>query len=341
MNLTGNDSPASSDPDASGAVMSRFGRWLSAAGIAFLAVLIALELNPGHGSAVLVLAASAAYLLAFAVFMATASLAHSGHWTPLALGVTAGLLCSLGVGGFRWSGALTLAPVILPAVVVGLISRTKPAAIAFWSGAATLVSVMIIRDATTWVGQIELLQEAAPFVARDVTAQLSPLGLAGATAEADWIRRIELLSWYLPGLLTASALVPFSIGSLWFFARTARATGQPNDSGFTRWRMPRSFLLLALLSGLGHLMGGVTVRQVSDNVLLALAVAFAIVGTAALEYFFRARSWSGWIRVVIYIALIVAHGYGLIVLIAIGLIDALLGWRRGKEARPAGKESVS
>ena len=322
-------------------MLSPVGCWLTVVGIVCLGILTTFSETPARSSVVLVVAAAVAYLLAFAVYMATASVAHDGKWPFLVIAAIAGVTATLLMGDWRWSASLTLAPVLIAAVAVGTVSRKHSDAAAFWTGTILLIGVMAARDWGTWIEQSTLLAKAAPLVARDVVARLSAFGLTGGTTEAIWAGRIGLLSWYLPGLLVCSALVPFSVGSLWLFARVARATGQPSGYSVLLWKMPRLWLLITLLGVLGHQLGGTTVQQLSDNALFGLAIAFAVVGTVALEYFFRARSVWVWLRAVVYIALVVTHVYGLVTLIAIGLIDTLFGWRRGKEARLAGKESVS
>jgi hypothetical protein len=341
VSRTGKERPVSSDPDVPGSLLSPLGRWLTVAGVALLGAVTVLGQRPGQSSAFLIVAAVLGYLLAFVVYLTLASLARSGSWVMLVLAAAAGLGVSLTMSHWRWPGALAAAPVIFPALAVGLAARSKSPATAFWTGALVLIGVMIARDLTAWRAQIELLQEAAPLVASDISGRMQAVGIDGTASEAVWIKRIDILSWYLPGLMTCSALVPFSIGSLWFFTRTARITGQPADTGFIRWTLPRLFLPVALFAALGHLLGQATVRQVSDNILLALAVAFAIIGTASLEYVFRVRTVPIWLRVIVYIALIAAHLYGLLGLIAVGAIDTLIGRRRGSKARKAGKDSVS
>lgn len=341
MSRTGRERLVPSDSDDPGPRLSTTGRWLTVVAVPLLGALTILDQTPVHSSIVLIIAAAVSYLLAFAVVMAVATLARTGAWVTLLLAAVLGIFATVALSHGQTRGSLALAPVLIPALVVGLVARSRSRSAAFWTGALLLVGIMIARDLAAWQANMALLNDAAPLLTRDIAERLRAVGLDGSFTETTWTDRIQTLSWYLPGLLTCSALVPFSVGSLWFFTRTARVTGQSPAGEFVRWKLPRFTLLIALFAGLGRQLGETTMRQISDNVLLALAVAFAIVGTAGLEYLFRRRAWPIWVRLVVYLILIVTHVYGLLVLIAVGVLDTLLGWRSASGARKAGKESVS
>lgn len=301
--------------------------------------------GPSADPALSVAASALLFIISIGLYLQLAAIVfETERWRRLVtIETVLALLLLLGSAVVRPIALRPLLALFVPASLVGLAARAERRdSTTFWIGLAGLVFIMIGFNIGKWPEQVRVIREAAPWIAGDVVGKVQAYGISVDHAEtmiAAWTDRIRMAGWLLPGMMTMSALIPYGVGSLWFLSRRATLEGRPTPiRRFTDWSISRWWLLPTVIAAGLHFTSSETVRLIGDNVLFGLAIVFAIVGTSALESFLRARNVPVWGRVIAYAIIAFAHLYGLLLLIAAGLIDTIIGVRRRISPVTGGKE---
>ncbi|MBD3404146.1 DUF2232 domain-containing protein [candidate division GN15 bacterium] len=299
----------------------------------------------GAGGLVVMLSAAAGYALAIAAYSLVARLAFDGRTPAVLLSIIVAIAIGYALGGSSRLGHTTgtLSIVALAPVATGwVVRRTDRFRAGYLTGLLVLLASVIAFYWSEWPSLVRDMRYLAESALEDPDSSevLELAGLSGLPYAQTAMRMLHEMAWYLPGALTMSAVVQYSIGSLWFFHSVAkRSVGQRAGISFTRWKMPRPVVLLTLLAVLFHLIGVDGARLAADNVLFGLVIFYGVTGLAAIEFLFEAKRVPVWLRVIVYLGIGAAHVYGLIGAAVIGLVDSLFPWRRGPEWKR--KESVS
>lgn len=292
----------------------------------------------------IVLSAALGYLVAMIVYRFQARLTYDG-WFWLVL-IAATVSSVLGVLLARhtqaWIVLVEVATLTLAPVTVGwTVRRVNRFRSAYFFGLVVLLGCVLVRYWTEWPAMIrDLRYLTGDAMAKGDNSVFETAGMAALPLGRAYANMMHEMVLYLPGLLTMSAVVQYSVGTLWFFYSTARRSVSTVVAlSFTRWKMPRPVVLLLLAAVFVHLSNDAGARVAADNVLFGLGIFYSVTGLSALEYLFQARRIPVWMRIVVYIIVAVTHLYGLAAMALVGVVDSLFGWR--VSAPTKSKESVS
>lgn len=286
----------------------------------------------GAPAAAIMLLAALGYLLAMMVYRVLARLTFDGRLWIVAVASAASLAIAVVLSrqSSVWMIAVELAVPVLSSVAVGLAAqRAVRFRSAYVLGLIVLIGCLLVRYWSEWPSMIrDLTYMTDEALAHDGAGALDAAGLASVPFGRGYLRMMHRVVPLVPGLLTMSAVVQFSVGTVWFFYGVARrSVSTAVTLSFTRWKMPRPVVLVLLAAALVHLVGSAGPRLIADNVLLGLLIFYSVTGFAALEYVFQARRAPIWIRIVVYIVIALTHLYGLAAIALVGVIDSLFGWR--------------
>lgn len=328
MSRTGSESRSTADRAVSG-----IGRALLSAGAlpVYVAIRYGSEYAGAAGVAV-VFVAAIGYLLAMVVFATQARLSYDGRTWLAAAAVALSVVTAFGLARSSSPGSIVseIAILAMAPLIVGLaVRRFARFRSAYVLGLIVLTVCVVVRYWSEWpmiVGDLRFL--AGEAMADGDASVLRSAGLPMLPLGQKYFRFVYEAAPFLPGLFTMSVVVQFSIGTLGFFYGVARrSVSSVSTLSFSRWKMPRPVVLVLLSVVLVHMIGSEGARIAADNVLLSLAIFYAVTGFAALDYVFQAKRVSIWIRVCVYIVIGIAHVYGLAAAAIIGIVDSLFGWR--------------
>jgi uncharacterized protein YybS (DUF2232 family) len=133
----------------------------------------------------------------------------------------------------------------------------------------------------------------------------------------------------LPSFSLMAAMIQFSIG-FWFFVRWLNRTGRENIifPEFVNWKMPfvlTPFLVAAIMM---RLLGSDLILLIADNLLLILAVFYAIAGIALIEFYMKKLRFAMFSRILVYLLFLLTHVLGFALLTLLGFMDSFFDWRR-------------
>lgn len=297
----------------------------------------------GNGAPIVV-SAALGYLIAMVVYRFQARLTYDGWFWLVLIGaiVSAALGLFLARHTRTWIVLVEVATLTLAPVTVGwTVRRVNRFRSAYVLGLLVLLGCVLARYWTEWPAMIrDLRYLTGDAMANGDYSVFETAGLPALPLGRAYANMMHEMVLYLPGLLTMSAVVQFSVGTLWFFYSTARrSVSTAVTLTFTRWKMPRPVVLVLLAAVFVHLSNDTGARVAADNVLFGLGIFYSVTGLSALEYLFQARRIPVWIRIVVYIVVAVTHLYGLAAMALVGVVDSLFGWRVSAPAKS--KESVS
>lgn len=147
--------------------------------------------------------------------------------------------------------------------------------------------------------------------------------ISSAQVTFEWIIRL------LPGIFVtmAAAVVLFGyLGAVGIGSRMGAV--MPTFRPMYFWRAHELWLLPLGLSLLMVLVGGQTFGPIGQNALVFLVHLYALYGFSVTEYYLRQSMSSGWLRVILYLLVIVAAMVIIPMLAFIGLIDSRFDLRK-------------
>jgi len=338
-------SPTGSTDSHAPGLVPRWAAWLSLPLTALYAVAVLAAEGPDVAPLVSVLGAALVFLLSVGLYLLLPTLVwQQERWSAVLIAESLLTVVLLIVGETLFPvGLRPLLAIVVASSLLGQALRSGfHEATAYWLAAGALVAVTVGFGIFEWPRQIEIIREAAPLIAGDVISQVRSLGLEAGEAEqmtTEWTKRIQLAGWLLPSVMTMTALIPMNLGGLWFLSRRARFLNQATPlAQFTRWTVSRWTLVPVAVALSLHFVEPDSIRLVADNLLFGLALASAIIGTSGLEWLLRKLKIPGWGRAIAYVIIAITHLYGLALLVALGLMDTLLGVRRRLTAPMEGQE---
>jgi hypothetical protein len=274
--------------------------------------------------------AGVGYVLTVVAYRYAAGAVESGGGLRTGVSALVAVAAVLAIAGISQAAsvAVLLLLIAVPAGLVGWVLHKggRPAS-AFQLGIAALVVGTAAWHGNTWLEMAGAIERAAPVIVENTLKSGAALGLSVDIADetiSQWTQNLRRLVWFLPGILAASMIVQYSLGTLWCFVRSQRAKSV-STIGLTNWSLPRQWAVVPIAAIVVHFAGGDTVRQIADSTLFVFGVFAAVFGVAASEHYMARWNWPVWLRVIIYIGLVVSYVYGLLALVGIGGIDMTVG----------------
>jgi hypothetical protein len=222
---------------------------------------------------------------------------------------------------------------VLGPVVLGLLMRAgRVALLSYMAGALVTAAAVLLFY---WQGAA-VLNEMMNGLGKMLTTMLDTnMKTQGYNAETitDVLDKvtggIALLKRLLPGILILSGLgqlfVGFVVVDLYY---TRRDRYFPGFGPFAYWKMPEWLVyFLGLILAVRLTMHGPGLAVV-DNVLLILALAYAVCGLALMEHLLRRLQMPRFVKIVFYVGLLLMQIPGLIIMALVGLFDSYFDFRK-------------
>ncbi len=133
----------------------------------------------------------------------------------------------------------------------------------------------------------------------------------------------------LPSFSLMAVMLQFSIG-FWLFVRWLNRSGRENIiiPEFLKWKMPFALTPILMTAILMRLLGSDLIIMMADNLLLILAVFYAIAGIGLIEFFMKRLRFATLSRILVYLLFLLTHAAGFALLMLLGFIDSFFDWRR-------------
>lgn len=133
----------------------------------------------------------------------------------------------------------------------------------------------------------------------------------------------------VPAFSLMAAMFQFAMG-FWLFVRWLNRSGNRHAAfpNFIHWKMPFMLTAFLILGILLRLLGNKTMVLIADNLLLILAVFYAIAGIALIEFFMKRFRFGLLSRFLIYLLFLLTHIVGFALLMLLGFTDSFFDWRR-------------
>lgn len=248
------------------------------------------------------------------------------------IGLALGAAPSIGPAPMPLYLPMWLKVVIGPAIVGLVIQAGRPASRAFLAGAAaTAAAVMLFYWSGTAVLN-EMMLGLEKTLTTMVDTNLKTQGY-GAETMADVLDKVgvvaALMRRLLPGIMILSGLGQLFIGFMavdLYYTRRDRYF--PGFGPFTFWKMPEGLVYLLGLALAIRLTAHGPGLAVVDNVLLILAVAYAVCGLALMETLLRRLQLPLLVKIIFYVGLLLMQVPGMIIMALLGLFDSYFDFRR-------------
>lgn len=252
-----------------------------------------------------------------------------------AIGLVAGAGSGLGLAGFdlpltNW---LALAIPLLAGGFLGRgLGRSEGRLRLFLTGAAVTTALALIQWGPMWP-ELDKAFAASLQQWLDQSRQtMLSLGY-GAEAVSDNISRVgrtmTALGRLVPAATVLAVITQYCLG---YFAlsRLVAEPGEPNRllAPFTRWRVPFRAMPPVIVALLARVVGGGDLARATENLIFAAAVFYCVGGLSLLEFALRTYRTPLFVRIVIYVALVLSGFLGFAIAALAGFIDSYTDWRR-------------
>ena len=281
------------------------------------------------------LASTAAYLLAIYLFYGLACLAFRGQNNLLWSAAAVVLAVSLAATGFKDGFIVTGSWVMLVAAsaAAGNLARNGQSGLKIYlAGMAVIVFFHLVVFLPLWPEMMKELTKEMPRLLDFFKTFLVNGGYNQSTAD-DYTfglrRMFDLLIHLVPAAMIMGVVTQFSIGLMVFFLRGV--DGFMTDRllpAFHYWKMPFGFIAPVIVAVLMRVLGGNILQIIADNVLFVLAVYYCLTGLALSEYVIKKIRMSTVMRILYYIMLFFSSIYGFIIFALLGFIDSFKDWRK-------------
>ncbi|MCH9031578.1 MAG: DUF2232 domain-containing protein, partial [candidate division Zixibacteria bacterium] len=143
---------------------------------------------------------------------------------------------------------------------------------------------------------------------------------------------MDMVLWYLPGLMTLSSLMYVGLGWLVLGHYSKPHDRLPSVTNFLDWKINFSFLItltaLFVIRLLAGLMEIDALNQALDNSLLVIGALFTLGGMSLSKWFLKRIKAPLIIRIIFYLALALSLHLGMIFLAVLGIIDTQFDLRK-------------
>ena len=180
------------------------------------------------------------------------------------------------------------------------------------------------------------LMKYVGMVSEEALENIRPMMKSMGYAEEDIAQGVEQSQAFmnavirvLPSFTVLATVAQFTVGYLWFAIWASRKWPQYGiNAAFVDWRVPFGFTPVVIVSIVARLLGGDTVRLVADNLLVGLAVYYAVCGLSLIEFYLKRLKVSMFVKVLFYIMLFLTQLAGFVASAVLGFIDSFADWRR-------------
>jgi len=170
----------------------------------------------------------------------------------------------------------------------------------------------------------------------DMLQNMRPALISSGFSEVqavEWIeqmtRSLALLARLLPSITLMYLAMQYSLGFLWFMSL---GVSQSSASGslrpFTAWKMPFALMPVLIVILAARLMGGESVKLVSDNLLAMLSVWYCVGGLALVQYGLKRLRINVGVKIAVYVLILLSGLFGYFVLVLAAFVDSFADWRK-------------
>lgn len=253
-----------------------------------------------------------------------------GYFSALVACFSAVIICSLFYGVYMALALVLL--VVFPGIIMGYKARTfsPPHEVLLWGMVPYMLPmiflILLYPDLTS---QVPILVEA-------MKSQLSEnngfLNLGGANAQQVFSSLETTIYWSIR--LAPGIFLTLFIAMVMFSYLGATLLGPyfggilPRFKPVFLWKASELWLILLGLSLISVLLGGYWLKVIGENLLVFLVQLYAFFGICLVEFYFRSLKISGWIRLIIYLFLLVTVIVAIPILAIAGLIDSRFDFRK-------------
>lgn len=300
-----------------------------------LAVMVGMQANPQTNQALSMLLALAAYFMTMIAYFGLGRLALAGHTRYLVGAAAAGLLLALALTGQgdSWPVLMGLSAVLAGGVLCGRFTQQgqHPRQVYVWSMLAVAV-LSVIQLAPLWsavqIHSTELIDETIKQFRQTATLWTTD-ATAIDQAAGDYHRIMKGFIHILPAMTLLSCILQFTVGYLLLSRYLARSWPHLTiQMSMSRWRMPFGWTAL-LVAAVGlRLTGHELTMMAADNLLVLLAIFYAVCGLALVQTYLRRLTVPVVVKVMFWVLLFLTHLIGLSVIGLLGFIDSFVDFRR-------------
>ena len=285
------------------------------------------------------------FVVILAIYYGVSRLAYSSRFVLIglfaALAISAGAILSKEVTVMTMASGW--AAVLISSILCGvLVAKQIPLQRVYAIALLVLAAIVAVQLFPLWSKMISSATDVAEALMSDIGETLT---LGGYTKEQIQSIAENFKSFYagfvrvLPSFSIMAAMFQFSIG-FWLFVRWLNRTRRQNIvfPEFINWKMPfvlTPFLVAVIIM---RLFGNDLIILIADNLLLILAVFYAITGIALIEFYMKRFRFAILSRVLVYLLFLLTHVVGFALLTLLGFIDSFFDWRR-KYPLPLGNKT--
>ena len=223
--------------------------------------------------------------------------------------------------------------IAVPPLVLGwMLNRGFGAGRSFTLAAFCLMVASLILYQQYGSDLVKVIEQMRLWVTGTLNSLFSAKGVDQATmdAAADSVTQsFYYIKRLLPGLLILSGLtqlfVAFVLVEIYY---TRRDSYFPGFGPYIYWKLPEKLLYSLAMALVVRLVFDGAWQQAADNALFMLIIFYAVGGLSLIEYLLRKLQMPLYIKIFVYLGLVVFHLPGLIVATLIGLFDSYFDYRK-------------
>lgn len=303
-------------------------------------VLVAMALTSNNAAAAAA-TSGLAYMLSIYLHYGVARLAFLGRNYLLWTGAVAAFVVGFSLTGLSalWPLLTAWSLILFAGAVVGRLSAAGRNQVRVYLMGLSAATFFALVNFLPQVGQqMAAMSDMTEKFVQDLNKGLIALGY-GADAVHRNLEDVEkmfhVLVRLVPAMLVLSAVVPFSVGYLFFAYRLDRKKYPGRTlAPFARWKMPFAVIGVIIVIIPVRLLGGETLTLVADNVLAFLGFYYLVTGLALIEFYLK-RFLPTFLRVAFYVAFFFTQFAGVYIaaimlsaVILLGFVDSFLDWRK-------------
>lgn len=210
--------------------------------------------------------------------------------------------------------------------------RKRPAATVYIVGTVAVGIFAIAYYWPIWPLLTDSLNQYFVQMTESLRSSMLTMGY-GADAVNESVESAHKMGQFIvrvmPALSVLGSVMQFSIGYLLFLIVLERfKTGQKLIQPFSLWKMPFWLMPVAIVAMLLILLGGNSLEQFGENLLVFLVVYYAITGLALIEFYLKKFKFSLFFKILFYIFLALTQLVGFFAAALLGFVDSFTDWRK-------------
>lgn len=289
----------------------------------------------GLHDALLLAISAMGYFLTIYLYWGVARMAFQRQtyllWVSGGLALLAGYMLVGTTDG--WLVVTGWSTILVGSAIVGrMTSAGKRSQKVYLYGLAAVTILSILQFAPLWQDFMVAAKEATLLMLESAGDSMVAMGY-GSDAVRESIdqtqRMLSALIRLIPAMTVLGVVMQFSMGFLIFAHFTGRDnTPSARIAPYIHWKIPFGVTPVLMAAILMRVLGNDIVVLAADNIILFLAVYYAIAGLALTEFFLRKFNFSRLMKILFYLMMFFAQLIGLFVLALLGFVDSFADWRR-------------